>query len=431
MAGGNFGTVFGVDPNLQISRELEYNFGIQREIGFQTAFEVRYVGAFSNDLVRTIDYNQIDIRGNGFAADFNRAVLNEALTRTSTAAGSIFGITPAGQLCGGCQPLTVIPNLTSGGQTTVANQIGLGTPADTALSLVQAGFAGTVRFLPNLNTGVGNLVVNAGKFRYNALQVELRRRSSGGLYFQANYTFQKILTDVTDDGINQTRVAPYLDNQNQHIDYNRASYDTTHFFNFNGIYELPFGKGKRFLSEGGWVNQVVGGWQLGSILQITSGAPLSFLDARGTLNRTARSNNQTATTNLTKDQIKDLIGYRNVNGNLYFIDPAVIATSGRAANGFESPTFTGQAFFNVNPGQTGNLERLFINGPMFWNWDASILKNFRISETTRFQIRAEAFNVTNSTRFNAPTFSINSTNFGKLTSAASPRVLQFVGRFEF
>jgi hypothetical protein len=226
-------------------------------------------------------------------------------------------------------------------------------------------------------------------------------------------------------------VAPLLDNLNPHVDYNRASYDTTHFFNFNSLYELPFGRGKRFLNQSGLVNHIVGGWQLGNIVQIASGAPLSFLDARGTLNRAARANNQTASTNLTKDQIKDLIGYRNVNGTLYFIDPAIIAASGRAANGFGTPTFNGQAFFNVLPGQTGNLERLFINGPMFWNWDASLLKNFRISETTRFQIRVEAFNVTNSTRFNAPTLNINSTTFGRLTGAAAPRIMQFVGRFEF
>jgi hypothetical protein len=61
------GTVSGIDPRLQVQRVFEYNFGIQRELGFQTAVEVRYVGAFSNQLVRSIDYNQIDIRGNGFA----------------------------------------------------------------------------------------------------------------------------------------------------------------------------------------------------------------------------------------------------------------------------------------------------------------------------------------------------------------------------
>lgn len=422
---GLFGTVFGVDPNLQVSRQYEYNFGIQREIGFQTALEVRYVGAFSNQLARTIDYNQIDIRSNGFLADFNRALQNRAVS------GNIAG-NAACLAAGTCQALTVIPNLTAGGQTTVANQVTLGTPADTALSLVQAGQTGTVRFLPNPSSGVVNLVVNAGRMRYNALQAELRRRFAAGLYFQANYTFQKILTDVADDGINQSRVAPYFDNQNPRLDYARASYDTAQFFNFNGIYELPIGKGRYFLNRGGIVDQILGGWQLTSILQISTGAPLSFLDARGTLNRAGRSANQTANSSLTKEQIKDLIGYRSTPQGLYYIDPSVISpTTGRAANGFGSTPFSGQVFFNVNPGQTGNVERLFINGPRFWNWDASIMKNFRITETARFQFRAEAFNVTNSTRFGSPSLNINSATFGRLTSAAAPRVIQFVGRLEF
>ena len=325
----------------------------------------------------------------------------------------------------------------------MANQITLGTPADTALSLVQAGTTGSVRFLPNLNSGVINLVVNSGRMRYNALQAELRRRFAQGLYFQVNYTFQKNLTDVADDGINQARVAPFLDNQNRQLDYARAAYDTAQTFNFNGIYELPFGKGKRFLDRGGVLDQVLGGWQLTSIVQIATGTPLSILDPRGTLNRAGRSGNQTANSNLSKEQIKDLIGvYRLGAGNpqglpagVYFINPSVIAPTGRAANGFGAATFSGQAFFNVSPGQTGTLERFFINGPMFWNWDASVIKNFRITETTRFQFRAEAFNVTNSTRFfvgpASGIFNINSTTFGRLGTAFAPRIIQFVGRFEF
>ena len=181
---GRFGTVSGIDPNLQVQRVFEYNFGIQREIGFQTALEVRYVGAFSNQLVRSIDYNQIDIRGNGFVADFNRAVANERATRVTNAngtvtAGNIFGNT-ACLASGACQPLTVIPNLATGGQGTVQNTVALGTPADTALTLIQNGTTGTVRFLPNPNSGVVNLTTNAGKMRYNALQAELRRRFAQG-----------------------------------------------------------------------------------------------------------------------------------------------------------------------------------------------------------------------------------------------------------
>lgn len=425
----NFATVFGVDPNLQVQREYEYNIGIQRELPGQLAFEARYVGGWSNDLVRTIDYNQVDITNNGFGNDYLRAMNNFAIS------GSINGnVACLGN--GTCRPLTVIPGLTAAGQTSVTTNVQAGSaffglPADLALNLVQNNRAGTVRIMPNPSTGVGNLVVNAGMQRYNALQLEVRRRLSAGLYFQANYTFQKIMTDVTDDGINQTRVAPYLDNNNKHLDYARASFDTAQFFNFNAIYELPFGKGKRFLNEGTWLNRLVGGWQITSIVQINTGAPLSITDARGTLNRAGRSGNQTAFSNLTKEQIKALIGYRNVNGTLWYIDPSVVSANGTAANGYGSAAFPGQVFFNVGPNATGNIERFFITGPSVWNWDAGLIKNISITEKTRLQLRAEAFNVTNSTRFGTPTFAIGSANFGKLTSAFSPRIMQFVGRFEF
>lgn len=426
--GNRFGTASLIDPNLQIQREDEYNIGIQREIGFDSVIEIRYVGTRSNSLVRSIDYNQIDIRDNGFGADFNRALNNVRQ------GANIFGV---GGSCTAnpslCQTLTVIPQLSAGGQTLVANQISLGTPAETALTLIQQGNTGTVRFLPNGNTGVANLTTNGGKFRYNALQTEIRRRFTGGLALQANYTFQKILTDVLDDGINQTRVSPFLDNNNRANEYSRAAYDTTHTFNFNGIYELPFGKGKPFLNSGGISNLIFGGFQIGSIVQLTSGAPILISDPRGTLNRTVRSNNQTAVSNLNKDQIKALLGFRNVNGALYFIDPSVISPTGRGANGFSiTPnTFNGQAFFNNNPGTTGNIEKFAFNGPSFFNWDANIIKNFTFAENLRFQIRAEAFNVTNSTRFVVPTFNVNSTNFGRITQAFAPRIIQFGARFEF
>lgn len=97
-------------------------------------------------------------------------------------------------------------------------------------------------------------------------------------------------------------------------------------------------------------------------------------------------------------------------------------------------------FFNAPPGQTGNLERNFLNGPWFIDWDAGLIKNFRITETTRFQIRAEAFNVLNRANFfignvsftpGGTRFDINSTNFGRVNITFDPRIIQFVGRFEF
>ena len=429
-----FGTVSLIDPNLQIQRSDEYNFGIQREFGSGTVLEVRYVGARSNQLVRTVDYNQVDIRGNSFASDFNTAI---SRVRAGIAAiNSATNCTNTPALCTG---LSSVLGLTAAGQSTFFNQLNLGTPADTAITLIQAGNTGTTRFLQNRNTGVANLTTNAGKFRYNALQAEVRRRFANGFSLQANYTFQKTLTNVQDDGINQARVAPFLDNANQNLEYSRASYDTAHTFNFNSIFELPFGKGKPFFNKGGLTNFLLGGFQIGNIVQINSGAPILISDARGTLNRVGRSGVQTAASNLTKEQIKALLGYRNVNGVLYYIDPAVIdRTTGRAANGFvlnpsatTPATFAGQVFFNNDPGQTGNVEKYAFNGPIFYNWDANLIKNFSVSETLRFQLRVEAFNLTNSTRFGTPTFNINSPNFGKITTAGSPRILQFGVRFEF
>src|SRR5262249_37512839 len=149
---------------------------------------------------------------------------------------------------------------------------------------------------------------------YNALQIEFRRRFADGFLIQANYTFQKTLTDISpaNPGLtseDQTRVAAYLDNANKHIDYGRADFDQTHIININGVWDLPLGKGKYFLNTGnGVLNKVVGGFQLGGILRINTGAPITITDPRGTLNRAGRSGNQTAQTNLSLGDLKNLIG---------------------------------------------------------------------------------------------------------------------------
>ena len=309
------------------------------------------------------------------------------------------------------------------------------------------GVGGGVNFRANPNAGPVDFVANAGFFNYNALQVELRRRFADGLYFQANYTFQKSLTDVPEE--DQNRFDPFLDIENQSLEYSRSDLDRTHAINFNAIYELPFGKNKRFLNQGGWVDALFGGLQLTSIIQYATGAPISIRDPRGTLNRAARSGRQTAFSNLTKDEIKNLIGiFRTPNG-IYFINPNVIAPDGTATGSNPqatpgNPAFAGQVFFNAQPGQTGNLERAFINGPDYLTVDLGLSKRIRFSERVGLQLRAEAFNVFNRANFFAPTgaadgatgensniFNVNSTTFGRITGTYSPRILQFGMRFEF
>ncbi|MFM9904760.1 MAG: TonB-dependent receptor [Pyrinomonadaceae bacterium] len=443
---GNFGTVFGTNPKLQVPMVEQYSFGIQREFFGNTALEIRYVGSRSNNLVRGIDLNQIDIFNNGFLADFKRAAANLALPGATTAFCN-----PA--TVAGCQALTIFQSGTgaagrlgvgTGGlsTTTFNNNLLNGTPADLAISFITNGLNNHptvasptntpfVKFLANPSTGAIDFMINDASYHYDSLQVEVRRRFSQGLYLQGNYTFSKNLTNAV--GTGSTLFEPYLDNNNKALDRQRADYDDTHVFNFNGIYQLPFGKGKRFLNGGGAVDKLFGGWEISGLVSATSGAPITFVDNRGTLNRTGRSGRQTPVTSLTNAQIKALVGHFEANGKIYYVNPSILNGNGQASAGFGSTPFNGQVFFNVAPGQTGNMARSVIDGPRYFNINAALLKSIRFGETMRLQLRAEAFNLLNNTNYSpdAQFKSITSTTFGQLTAAFPSREFQFAARFEF
>jgi len=447
---GFFGTVFAVDPNIETTRVKQLSFGIQREFWGNTAFELRYVGTNSDNLVRSIDYGQIDIRANGFAADFNRALnnvrlcdaLNTPQNPTACTTGAYFNAAVTGSI-----PLQVFPLLPNGGNLTNATNLDFirgGTPADLALNYISLNqnnhptvanpnLVPFVRFLPNPATGVVNLLENGGYYDYHALQFEVRRRFSQGLYFQANYTFSKNIGDAAASNGSQSLVEPFLDNLNPQLDRSRVDFDQTHAFKFNGVYQLPFGQGKPFLNSNRWVDTIFGGWELSGIVQWDSGVPITFVDPRGTLNRGGRSARQTANSSLTTDQIRDLLGYFEQNGNIYWINPSILCPNGAASTGFGQTPCAGQVFFNVDPGTTGSMGRAIINAPSFFNIDAALLKNFRFTENTRLQFRVEAFNVLNTVNFfpGASIQSINSASFGQITSANGGRQLQLALRFEF
>jgi hypothetical protein len=467
-AGGNIRTNFGADPNLQVQRNYEYNFGIQRSLPFKNVLEVRYVGGFSNSNARTTDFNQVDIQNNGFLPDFLRAQNNCRVQGQTLLTGPTDTRNPL-TICtsaafnpaiAGSQQLTVFPLLT--GQGNLTNSANLtdirnGTIALLARRYIQLSQQGTVKFTPATNALGLEILVNGGKFRYNALQAEIRRRTAVGLTYQVNYTFQKTLTDVLGDtGSDQNRQGTFLDNNRPELNYGRADYDRTHTLNANMVLELPFGKGKRFLDQGGLVNLLFGGFQFSSIVSLSSGQPLGIIDPRSTFS--IRNGRQSAFSSLTPNEIKELTGVFNTPNGFYYINPKVLfatatapgqptltgfdlnqplpagytLTSVRATSGLNQDPFAGQVFFFNNAGQSGNLPLNFVNGSPYLNWDASLSKNFRFGETVRLQIRAEAFNVLNQT---VPNFgadlNINSDSFGRINSFFGNRIIQFGGRLDF
>jgi len=456
-------SVIGVDPNLKVASNNEYSFSIQRELGWKTAIEVRYVGAFSHNSTRIIDFNQLDMQNNGFLPDFIRAQNNLGLAAAKIAAINADGSLTAAQktaqlalfpnsggfnsLLPGSQQLTVVPNLatlsgspggfgsnTIAGNATIIANLQAGTPAGLAQTLVANNLQGAVKFIANPNVALAGLLTNEARYNYNALQLEFRRRLSGGLYFQANYTFSKTLS--TSPGTDQRRQEFELDANNPRLEYARAEYDQTHVFNFNSIYELPFGRGKHFLNNSGsLVDRVIGGWQFNSIVRLASGAPFTFADPRTTFNRATFVTRQTATSSLTTAQLRNLVGvFRNADGSITLINPnAIDPTTGRLANGPGTAAFPGQVVFNDAAGSIGNTARNAFDGPGYFNIDASLFKTIKLTEKVRLQLRAEAFNLLNHTNFAITTQyrNISTANNYNLTVTFPPRVIQFAGRLEF
>jgi hypothetical protein len=271
------------------------------------------------------------------------------------------------------------------------------------------------------------------------------------------------LSDIPDE--DQNRQGSIQDNNNPNLNFARPDSDRTHTFNFNMVLELPFGKGKRFLSEG-LASHIFGGFQFSSIVNLVSGPPVGVIDPRATSTITFQSDRQSATTSLTLPELKKLTGtFRTPNG-IYFFDPKILCATAtapgqptlscfdlyqqlpagytlnsvRAASPLGQAPFPGQVFFFNQAGSTGNIQRNAINGTPYLNWDAGLSRNFRIGETQRLQIRVEAFNVLNrqvpffgtTTAYTSSRLDVNSNNFGRITQSYNdPRIIQFGVRYDF
>lgn len=286
-------------------------------------------------------------------------------------------------------------------------------------------------YLPNPNAYVADFVGNNSFSNYHALQAEIRQRLRHGFDFQANYTWSKSFTDFE---CSQTNFTGLLDlNQGNSKEIRRGINDLTHVFKLNAGYELPFGSGQRWINSG-VMSKVFGGMKLTGIFVAQSGRPISFISGRGTLNRTGRSGNNTAQTNLTIEELQEITGlfFDPTTGQPLMFDPEVVnavrndPTFLRNQNGF---------FSNPVAGSVGNLQLTPVSGPGIWNLDMGFIKRTPFTETVNLEFRAEAFNIFNKTNFfigsGALNQNINSSTFGQITQTYDPRILQFALKLNF
>lgn len=440
-------TLFTTEFNLKTPYAEQWNFGIEREVMKDTALSVGYVGNRGVQLTRGLDTNQVVIFQNGFLADFLRARRNcELQGATIPGPGApIDKCTSAAFNAGipGSQQLTVIGRLGSGGNLTNAgilnlirqNQVGelvsnyvsqRNTFLNTAQPCIETGVGRPCPsfFLPvNGNAFVTDYVGSSGWSNYHGLQAEIRRRFTNGWYYQVNYTWSKAFTNAEQA---QAEFAPYLDNATGDAwEKKRLNQDVQHVLKANWVYELPIGPGRRFWNSGGFGGKVLGGWQISGIAQFRTGRPITFISGRGTLNRSARSGNNTPNTTLSLSELQQRTGlfFHPTTGAPLLVHPDLINSEGRANAAF---------FTHPGAGEVGHLSLTPVDGPGYWNVDTAVIKRIRFKERLGIELRLEAFNVFNHTNFSVPnTLDIEATDFGKINAAFDPRILQLSWKFTF
>jgi hypothetical protein len=252
-----------------------------------------------------------------------------------------------------------------------------------------------------------------GNSNYNALEVVYRQRFGLGLQADFNYTFSKSL-DATSQaerlgssgGVNNAQI---FNTWNPNQLYAASDFDLRHQINTNYIWDLPFGRGKRFGSSvGRLADELIGGWQTTGIVRWTSGFPFSV------------NNGNNFPTNY------DIQGFATQVSSI---------PKGRGSlnQQFANPGAVFAAFDFALPGESGS--RNVLRGDGYFEEDAGLGKTFPLKASLQVKAGVELFNATNSVRFDAHSVSAridNSNGFGTATTAlTNPRLAQFYARFEF
>ena len=400
-AAGQFN--YTVDPHFRTPYAYLFSFGVQRQLPGNFIVEVDYVNRLGRKLFAQADAGQTvnfldTASGQKLFTAFN-ALSQEVRDGVST-------VTPQpwfeNQCFAGCTQLIA---------DAIGNLVVKGDLSDTLQALNAFGLVANNTGLPgqfSTNAYIGNF----GSSSYNGMLVTLKRNFAHGLQFDFNYTFSRSIDNVS--SVANTVVGGLVcDSTNLRVCRGPSDFDVTHVFSANGVYDLPFGKDRRFgRNSNGFVNAVVGGWQFATIFTARSGFAFS-----------------TNTGSFPVGFVFDSPAVQTGPGS-------ALATHIHDDNGviqlFADPTAATAALRNPFGGEIGTRNNL--RGPGFVNFDMSLAKNFSMpwSEKHFLQFRAEAYNAFNHTNFADPGANINSPTFGQITTQAnSNRVMQFALRYEF
>ncbi len=222
-----------------------------------------------------------------------------------------------------------------------------------------------------------------GNANYHSMQVSINKNLSRGLFMKGAYTWSKAINMADEDGW----AGLPLTNIPEALDRNRAlaGYDRPHMFVMSWVYEMPFGKGKP-IPLSGFLDYLAGGWRVNGIYSAYSGTP--FTVGAGGTSLNAPGSSQTA------DQVSAIQKIGDVGPNTQWL----------SVNSFRDPNYGRPS----DVFRFGTMGRNALRGPGFQKADMAIFKDFALTERFILQFKAEAFNVSNTPRFNNPSANVSS-----------------------
>ena len=436
----------GYDSNWKTPYIQSFNVSLTRDITPKLNVEARYIGSKGTKLYGGIPLNDVNIfenrileafnitRAGGDAELFDRMLSGLSINASQVVNGTT--VTGSAALRQNATTRLFLANGNVGALADYLNRTPTGTGANGGI-LRNAGLPDNF-IVVNPQFRQVNMVTNSGNSTYHAMVLVLNRRFANGFTNQTSYTWSRTIGEQDEEG-----TVTYLNPRNRSLNKQLLGYHRTYDLRSNGIWQLPFGPGQKFLAGApAWMSRLVERWQLGAIFSLSSGAPLTITSPVSTF--TQATNN---TPVIADDFAKDMGKVTKVaNGVAYFNglgqtdDPAVnnVTPLQSLRNQFTNKAITDSQgrilLVNPQPGQLGTLGLKWIQGPGNISLDMNVTKKVKITETKEFELRVDAVNVLNHPNFGAPAaanLSINSTSFGRITSATGARSFVINTRLNF
>ena len=266
---------------------------------------------------------------------------------------------------------------------------------------VQRAGRGTQAMRPYPDYGIINCHCENQNSSYNALQLGLERRFSNGLFASVSYTFSKFLDNNEDNFSSQFAMDPY----NLRLERGLSQSHYPHRVVTAMVYDLPFGKGRRW-QQNGVMAWLAGGWQISNIVALQSGDQVWITQAANTSETFSRQ-----------------------------FRPNMVANPKLASGERTLDRWFNTASFQAPPARTlGNSNKFpGIEGPGLANIDVSLIRFVPLPfrENMKIELRGDFFNVLNHTNFGSPGGTLGTPQFGRVTSARLPRTIQVGGKFWF